>query len=452
MAQLIDTNKRKIIPIWDSFKDSKKENQPLFPTKISKEDISRYKNEWTSNPNIANAADLLTASIVNNQEDDNVVQDAANYILMDDTIPLPLKRISSEIINKGDFNENNIDQYITIANIKKSLQQYPYNAIAHIEMARCYIILGQIDKAAFHVKCALYIDKNNRYVVRCAVRFYVHINNVEKALWVIRRSCLTRKDPWLMASEISLCQILDKSSSNIKRGLSLIESNNYSAFDLTELSSAIGTQELMSGANKKSRKLINISLKSPNNNSLAQARWIISKEPWMNFDFSVVPNIQSEFMEAESYNAFVENDFEKSLEYAQKWIVQEPYSTRSILYAFNIALNFARDLSISQQIMRDAIKVHKNNLYIVNDYVYSLALDNKIDEAEKILNKRPVNKSSDEIKDICFTATVGLVFFRKGKFEEGTECYISAIKRSLKHKNNPEINHSAILSRSLSIT
>jgi hypothetical protein len=61
---------------------------------------------------------------------------------------------------------------------------------------------------------------------------------------------MTKFDPWLMATEISLCSHLGKTSTLIGSGFELIQSNNHSQFATSELSAALATEEMKHTATK----------------------------------------------------------------------------------------------------------------------------------------------------------------------------------------------------------
>lgn len=448
MALLIDNSQRRLLPTWKEFNCSIPELQPLHPSKMKKGDISSFVHDWKQFKNIANAGDLISAAIINARTDVDEVIEAANYILSsNEASSITLSNASKSIlkIDKDIDYKDNFSIYSKIAQTKQLLVKYPTDAILHIEIARNYLLLGQIQKAQEHVDTALYFDHHNRYIVRCAARFYIHLKDHERALRIVKTSALTKYDPWLLASEIGISQIINKTSNNIKRGLTLIDSNNFNFFDISELCSAIGTQELMSGAYSKSRKLLNISLKQPNSNSLAQAKWI-SNEENLELNFENVNLESSNFWEAKSYNAFKTENYSSSLDFAKQWIEQEPYSTRAILHAYSLSITYLHDLKSGQEIMKNALDTHIGNPTFINNYAYTLALDGKIEMAEDIISKiKKNNLFSTDIADICITATKGMIAFRKGDAENGFSLYLNAINRSQNIPKHPELNHSALL-------
>lgn len=452
MAVLIDNTDRKLIPSWKSFSDSLPELHPIKQAALEKYSILPFVNEWKEYKNIANAGDLLSAAIVSNQEDIPEVQEAARFVTDNEMeAPMPLLNKAKRLIDtEGAELFTTPKLYVEIskkiAEYKKRLIVYPRDAISHVEISRCYLTLGNNKKAEEHIRCALFLDCNNRYIVRCAARFFVHIDKKKEALDIIRNSVLTKIDPWLMASEISLSQLNNIYSRNLKRGMQLIDSMNYSAFDLSELRASIGTEELMSGAYSKSRRLFNDSLRSPNGNSLAQSRWV-STSKGLALNFEDVDFESSKFIEAQSYRAMASSDYKKAFEMAKKWITLEPYSTRTILYAYNIATNYLDDIKEGVSILKEAKNIHKDNPTILNDLAYSLTLQGEVEEAKKEISRAKVKVIDDstDIVDICLTATRGMIAFRSGNSKIGSALYEEAIERSLSHKNNPHLNHSAIL-------
>lgn len=75
----------------------------------------------------------------------------------------------------------------------------------------------------------------------------------------------------------------------------------------TELTSAIATLELENGKHRSSKKLFNLSLDCPNENSLAQAQWVSRVLPGV--DRSRPANPIPRAFEADGYRSF----------YAQNW-------------------------------------------------------------------------------------------------------------------------------------
>lgn len=100
------------------------------------------------------------------------------------------------------------------------------------------------------MRIALYLANNNRYVIRSAVRLFMHINKQDEALFILRHSEALKYDPWLLSADISLTTLLGKHQRYIKVGQIMVADQNYSRNSISELSSAIATLEFANGALK----------------------------------------------------------------------------------------------------------------------------------------------------------------------------------------------------------
>lgn len=437
MALFLDKSNRYLIPSWKPFSFSQDELRPLSmfqPREVG--DISPYVKEWQESKNIVSAGELLSSAIINNRTEEEIVRDAIIFINdADEGVPAPLKNVAKDY--SGVEIEPNIhllsftELYKKIAALKITLSQYPNNAIYHIDIARCYVLLGQLKKAEDHIYLALYFDSNNRFVVRAASRFYLHIGERKKAVSVLRHSSLLRKDPWLLASEISVSQLCDKSTSNVKRAIQAIESRNYSDFDLTELRSAVGMEELKNGAYKKGAGLINKSLVDPSDNSFAQAQWAINNKQ-LTLDMPLL--INPLYGEANCYELYRKADYENALDAAMTWQALTPYSYKCAMYGSKIATIHLQQYDKSKDMLKNYLLTNKEESVerrtAQNDLAYALALNNKPDEAQGYLDKafKGVDFLQMRKEDICLIATQGLVEFRKENPDEGSVWYEKAME------------------------
>ena len=144
-------------------------------------------------------------------------------------------------------------------------------------------------------------------------------NLIISAHYVLRKNEQVAFDPWLIASEISVNLLRDRSSSLIKNGIALINSGDFSPFSLTELTSSLGTLEFIKGTQKKSKLFFNKSLISPNDNSLAQAEWAKSNKLTLNFNREVCNKVNLSY-EANALYAYQDNRFEDALKASIRWL------------------------------------------------------------------------------------------------------------------------------------
>lgn len=426
--------------------------------------IDEYFNDWKLNKTTVHASDLLSAALVNNYTDDKNTLDAASFILKNQSsatfsqITLAKKILGKKTEKDPNryFNTidlNNINSIINVDFIKSKIKKtkslvnkYPFNPICYVELSRYYSILGQELKSILAMQKALHLGNDNRFILRSASRLFAHVNYddneyLDYILKKIRKSNATKTDPWLLSAEISLSTLRGRSSNLIKHGRELINSNNHSAFSISELSSAIGTEELIAGSYKKSKKLFEDALIAPNDNSLAQVEWASSKDNRIKVDsHSRSVQMNHEALALEDYQ---QGDFEMAVINATKWLKDMPYSKRPIMFGSNIATTILKDSKKSISMLKTGLISHPHDPEIINNLAYAYALDNKPDVALLELEKLKEN-NYERTTQACLIATRGLAYFRKGMTELGRRDYLRAIEITNEIKDK-ELNWIAIL-------
>lgn len=461
MAVRLEEKDRRLIPNWRSFEvtaslgelNSCGSNKHIVPNMS----IDSYIRDFLKYKTLPYAADLLSASIVNGIANDYSFQ-AAKFIREHEELATKSQiDVASLILNgKGvnyninlkDVTINELDSSIKvddyrhrIGRLKAYVKDSPYNPMSWVELSRCYSIIGQEEPAKKAMRVALHLAPDNRYVLRSAVRLFSHYDELDVAHSILKNR-RTLYDPWLISAEISIANLEGKTSRYIRRGMEMIESNDFSPFSITELASSIATIELFNGNRKKSRKLFRQSLESPNDNSKAQLEWVVN-----NKDKSLLPKelidiqIKQDF-EAQAISNFYKKNFIEALDNTCQWLFDMPYSIRPVLLGSCISdiLGY-RQLSI--EFIRKGLIAHSNDAQLLNNMAYYLALDDKTQEAHSYLNKVDfchLNKFTE----MCLTATKGLLCFREKKIEQGRFLYLKAIEET-KQENNKELNWTAIL-------
>lgn len=470
MANFIDLKDRRVVPNWRSFGTTTvlgelNSFQIDRPYALLEPHIDEYVIDWQLNRNTIHAADLLSAAIVNNKKDNPVVKEAAVFILENkDKATFSQIDLAESIINKdmqidimSEFeliNINNINGLIDkepiikkIRGIKDTLSRYTYNPVLFVELSRYYSILGQEEKAVNSMKVALHLAPENRFVLRSATRLFLHYQEedndyAEYIHNILRTSPVTAYDPWLTSAEISVATVRDRSSRFIKKGIELINSKNIAPFNFTELASSIGTVELMHGSTKKSRDFFNKSLIRPNDNSLAQIEWATTTDNQLNIDTTGV-KVEMDF-EANALDNYRKENFDEALVSALRWFADMPFSKRPILFASNLASTVMKDQPKAIAFLSEGLKSHPNDPVLINNLAYSLALENKTEEAFEALSRLKGAHIASDTTKICLTATMGLAYFRQGFFDLGRQFYLDAIEET-KHLNYRELNWIAIL-------
>jgi hypothetical protein len=456
VANIFENQDRRVIPNWRTFRktvalgelDENAIKGSVTPSIIS---IDQYLLDWQANKTIGHAGDLLSAAIANNVAKSPLLTEVAEFIIKQKEFAThPQISIAEQLTDAieehsilSKLENMQLDEFPMfvdkniiwrrIKEIKITLRDYGFNAIQYVELSRNYSILGEEKKATRAMRVALQLAPDNRFVLRCAVRLFAHYNLVEFAHDILRKSPATRFDPWLTSAEIALATIRERSSKFIKHGIEMIGSKNISPFSLSELASSIGTVELIHGSIKSSRSLFKTSLIAPNDNSLAQMEWAATKEKSLAFDLKSV-SVNHNF-EALALDHYQRKEFKDSLNKTFKWFLDMPFSKRPVMLGAHIAGALLNDRPIAREFCKAGLISHPRDAQIINNLVYSLALDNEINEATRVLDA--VDESSiDSSTRICLTATRGLICFRSGLSDMGRKFYLEAIEQS-KHLGDP---------------
>ena len=182
------------------------------------------------------------------------------------------------------------------------------------------------DKAALrYVRAAVAMAPYSRFVIRAAVRYYLHVGEHELAHDLLRRSPLLASDPWIQASEIAVATVRGKTSTLLKQTVRRLSEIKHAGAEVTELASAVGTVEMLSGSDKKAKILFKHALSHPNDNSLAQAEWAATKLNLV-VDQQALKTPMS--YEANSHNAYRRLELNSAIEHAVLWAKDEPFASR----------------------------------------------------------------------------------------------------------------------------
>ncbi len=459
MAFLCETPDRRVIPNWRSLSDTISNGELEYPSNEHVVfNLEKYENDWNQEHSLLYASELVSAAVANGIEHNSTAKEAAEFVLTHDakitdaqkTVALSLLQDdAAEAVVKcnheiDELLMNTSEIYAKIGYFKSLIRKYPYSPINYVEIARFYAMIGQTKQAINMMNIALALDSENRFVSRSAARLFVHVEDLDRAHYVLRKNEQVAFDPWLMASEISVNLLRGRSSSLIKKGIALINSGDFSPFSLSELSSSLGTLELVKGTQKKSKLFFEKSLISPNDNSLAQAEWAKANKLSLHFDKAVCEKVNMSY-EANALYAYQNDKYEDALKASIRWLNDMPYSKNPIFVGANISYTFLKDYKTAAKILKRGLEANPNEPAFMNNLAYTYALDGKLVEANEIMNR--VNKISDidERTKICLSATRGLIAYREKRIEEGRTLYLKAIKAAKDIQGDPTYSWNAIL-------
>lgn len=461
MTNIYELDNRVLVPNWRDFRRTVKigELGQNDKPKESTIDVIQIKADWTNNKSIGIAADLINNAFISNDLFSEELKEAIQFVennKSDSSLPLlalveqikheinPIKDNTTKLLEKNiqsleEFRslfDNNMLNRI-ISKTKNLTKSYLDNAIYWIELARLYTIKGQQSKADKCILIALQLAPNNRFVLRSSTRFFIHNQEEEKAIYFLKKANSIQNDPWLISAHIASSNLIGRYSPFIKTGFSLINSKNFSNFDLTELSSSLGTLEFKSGAFKKSIPLLNLSLSNPNDNSLAQFEWLTKKDQRLTFDSTKFYDVKNPF-EAFAYENFGKGEFNSAFYNCIDWFLDLPFSRRSLMFASYIATIIGQhDSAILLCLV--GLRLDPYSIVFLNNLIYNYCINGDFTGAKKYTNYVANVVRSQDLSDgerIMLQATLGLFYMRTGSVEQGKDLYKQALENSKIIKND----------------
>lgn len=423
------SDKRRLLPRWRKF------HKPAHFCELNyghekpktKEESTDHINaieQWRLDNTLENAIELCCSAIVQARFDD--AREAAAFIIETEKRNRFVIGLAEKILNPDKIfaHETVNDPQVEISILRKRTHQSPGNAIFWIDMALAYSSLGQHEKAERAVENALILAPHNRFVVRCAARFFVHVDKIQRAHQVVKKYRFLKNDAWVLATELSISSIKEVPSKHIKLARNTIEKNRISPFHISELAGALGVVETERGSNKKALRLFTRSVEKPTENSIAQAQW--SKDKYkLNIQIEQIVDFYLAY-EAQMYKYHQSGDWEKSIDSAKQWAEYEPYSTRAFLWMSSISTICQNDHESSIKYNEHGLTLDKNNFAFMNNITVSYAQIGEIEKAEKQFN-RIKEKTLSKRKRSIYTATKGMLAFKRGNINEGRELYDEAI-------------------------
>jgi Flp pilus assembly protein TadD len=300
------------------------------------------------------------------------------------------------------------------------LRRYPRDSIAWVDLARLYTILGQKVQAERALMRALALAPNDRFTLRSAARYFLHVGDRERALSLIRETPASRSDPWLIAPEIAISLIAGRSSVLASVANREMSRAGWTKKALAEVQSSFGTLLLSDGADSRARQLFRRSLSDPTENVVAQAQWAAAKTSGL-----VVP---SELLaiprayEAQALRACLDRQWDESVERSWEWAEYEPMSTRPLMFGSYIASVVFEDGATVLEFAERGLEVEPEDLMLRNNRIVGLAYSGRLEEAWSALETIVTEQAADGVKPFLF-ATTGLLCFRSGEVEKGREFY-----------------------------
>jgi tetratricopeptide (TPR) repeat protein len=442
VADFVDDVNRQVVPRWRPFRIAADmgEVAGIGATTVERPtpspgELETLIGEWKTGPTPATASELVDAGLVLGSLP--VAREAAEWLLRRrDTGELSSQLAKAIIMEGGDSPSppepplvTSRERFRRVARLRRLLANNPRNPIAWVDLAREYSILGHNSHAERAIRTAIGLDPSNRFVIRSASRFYLHVQEPERAHHVVRVSPSVRRDPWLVAAEIVSAEIAERPSKLLKHAREVLEARSYSPLQLSELAGALATREHWSGSQRIARRHLKQALVDPTENTVAQAAWLSRHGTAVSIAAPAfaVPRA----FEAATWSAMQSGQHARALSYAQAWQRDEPFSGRAATTAGWIASVGLGDFDQAIEAIKVALPSNPGSPRLLANYFYALACSGRVPEAAATLAELEAAGATgiwDTVeRKVLLEADRGLLAFRSGRLERGVEHYTEAM-------------------------
>ncbi len=326
-----------------------------------------------------------------------------------------------------------------IRDARARLAILPDNAVALVDLAHGYAASGRKQDAERAVFAALRLGEN-RFVLRAAARMYLHFNDPQRALYLLRRSSLVHVDPWVLAAEVAIATDLEIEPPHLSLARKMLRSDSLPPFHLSELAAGVGSFDFLVGNHaRQGRRAIRLSLREPTENALAQARFLAERR-FIDPE-ELVPSINSQPPHSNEFAGFYNyqvEKFEESLLSFRAWLRDEPFSSRPTGYIAFLSHTLTGDAREATIVTQHGLRVNPDNFTLKNNLVYYLLQSGKTAQARQEFEKidtsmtnkdNSVDSGKEDVESnkIILKATHGLLQFKEGESLYGEQLYQDAI-------------------------
>ena len=402
--------------------------------------------DWYYTPNLGTAIDLLSCGVGGGWRKE--VRPAAEYLRKYESVLTPqavaLVRqtlVETIAVKQSPPHASDVSSIARarVAAARKKLHRDPRSALACLDFARGQAILGHLEQASLATQRALYLAPHHRHMLRAAARFYVHVGEPDRAHSLLVRNPRTPTDPWLMAAEISVAKIAQRRPRFVKAARQMIEARQLPREHLTELHSSLGTLEYYSGADRRARKFMRASLEAPNDNTVAQARWLRTK-------LSGLPTLGDVLelplsFEARCWHSLETRRWHQAGQECADWLYDEPFSSRPAQLGSYIGVSVISDYTFAETSARIGLRADPTDTMLRNNLTVALAYQGKTEEAIGNFARIKLPPTT-HFTFFVYLATTGLLHFRAGDISGGRRLYATAERCApLDQKGNVAIFH-----------
>lgn len=442
MNTLEEMKNRQIIPRWLPFSQQCLLIPPdaldnrWMETCVTKDELESKRIAWVHSGHLLFAIDFLCAAEAMDQLHLSEAVTAASMIQEStDTIASASKQSASRVLHEMEsklilppMDVGAIRRHLGV--LKHVVESDSRDPFRYLDMAYYYELLAQDKHAEECVRIAQALGSENPQVIRSVARFYLHHDkNPDRSLSILRRTPAVSWDPSLLASEISISEAFGQKSKLPTRARSVL-TQGYHPWVVSELAGTMGTLELNAGSTHKARAALRLAGKCPDENTLAQLRWL---SPRISVQIEPVQNCSTiAAFEADAITSFRFSDFSNSLAAAINWMRFQPFSAKPASFASFVASVSLEDHDTAITLLNESLQSSPQAFMLYNNLAFAYATIGNHEEAQNALD-RGVSRShlTDADKAIA-NATRGLIAFRRGDFQIGRKLYEETVEHFLR--------------------
>lgn len=431
-------NNRSVIPRWrtSSSFDRSPESSAVRSSVVAPQGedkwFERSLAEWKESGTAGHLADVFSIAVVENKAP--YLDELAGEVLkLGDKMPAALQRMARQARGeKAEFqaapeffdatDPGVVGKYIS--SLKAKAVASPGNGFLWNDLSYAYNLVGEREKSERAMRVALKVSDSHRLIARGASRLFMHHEDPDKALSVLKKAQGFSRDPWLLAAHVAVSQVAGTESTSLSTAKRLLESIGTGHRHSSELGMALATQEMRSGKLKRAKLIARESSVEATENALAQAVWL---SPRLRTDVVAQDQVNSAqgAYEARSWDAYYKGDWSSSLGSVMQWLRDEPYSIVPALQGSFVSATFMQDYELSTTLAEFGLRHNPESWSLRNNYVVALAMAGRLPRADEEFLKlsEPVSASHDHA---VWMATKGLLTYRHLNVEAARSLYRSA--------------------------
>ena len=446
MAGFSTDKDRKVIPRWRTFDITLRlrELESVTPSRAHQQVTSDFLApkiiDWLEHQTVGHAADLVGTALSIGKEKE--VSEVARFLLRNDLNVSPWARElaehalrtpeENEIVSHPEALEEKT-LHRRIGALRNLLRTEPRDPISWVELSRAYAILGLEEQAKQSMTVAVQLAMNNRFVLRSASRLWIYLDDIEKAHDLIVRADRTPHDPWLLAAEIAIGNAAERKSKFVKTARRMLTERRFPPAHISELASAVATLELGSGSIKRSRRLFDLSLENPTENSIAQAAWASRQNSIIRLNEEYLDRPKT--FEARYWSFYSQGQWEKAIDECKLWHFDQPFSSRPSTHGSYVSAIALEDYATSEWFAKKGLLANRSDFTLLNNLAFACINQGNMEGAKKALSRVKRSQLSDQ-DWVVLQATQGLLAFRTGNVAVGRQLYLDARSEARKMQDN----------------